>query len=86
MHVLQNAGKLVINSRELLKHLDDIGAEMGRCGNNINQLAKHANWLKLQGALSPDIPNRFNNLLEGYIRIQQALEASLRKIIREMGK
>jgi Bacterial mobilisation protein (MobC) len=85
MCVLNDAGKIVINSKELLKQLDSIGAEMGRVGNNINQLAKHANTMKLQGALTPPVAIKFNDLLEAYIRVQQSLETALRKIIRAMG-
>jgi len=47
-------------------------------------LAKHANVLNLKGSLSPEIAVKFNELLESYIRIQQALEVALRKIIRAM--
>lgn len=86
MRVLNKAGNIVINARELLKHLDSIGAEMGRSGNNINQLARHANTLNVRGALSPEIASNFNELLDGYIKIQQALEVSLRKVIRAMGR
>jgi hypothetical protein len=85
MRILSDAKKTVINAKELIKHLDAVGAEMGRIGNNINQLAKHANTLKLQGALNPMVVERFNQLFEVYIQIQQLLEASLRKIIRAMG-
>jgi hypothetical protein len=84
MRVLNNAKQIVINSKELIGHLDAIGAEMRRVGNNINQLARHANVLKLQGALSPSVAAKFNELLDGYIKIQQALETALRKIIRAM--
>jgi len=86
IRLLNNGGNIVINSRELLRHLDSIGVEMGRSGNNINQLARHANTLKLQGELSPSVAAKFNELLEGHIKIYQALEVSLRKIIRAMGK
>jgi hypothetical protein len=84
MRVLRDAKQVVINSKDLIGHLDHIGAEMGRAGNNINQLAKHANSLKLQGALAPSVAAKFNELLDGYIKMQQALEAALRKIIRAM--
>lgn len=86
MRVLNNAGNIVVNARELLKHLDSIGAEMGRSGNNINQLARHANTLKLQGALSPEVVSKYNELLDGYIKIQHMLEVALRRIIRAMGR
>jgi len=84
--VLNKAGTTIINARELLQRLDGIGAEMGRSGNNINQLAKHANTLKLQGNLAPQIVSRFNDLMAGYIKVYQQMEIALRKIIREMGK
>lgn len=86
MRVLENAEKVVLNSRELLGYLDHIGAEMGRVGNNINQLARHANLLKLQNALHPGIILKFEALFEEYLHIQQQLEIALRKIIRLMGK
>jgi hypothetical protein len=85
MRILSNAKKTIINSKELIKYLDMAGAEMGRIGNNINQLAKHANTLKLQGALNPTIITQFNRLFEDYISVQQRFEAALRKIIRAMG-
>ena len=85
MRILSNAKKTVINSRGLIKYIDNAGAEMGRIGNNINQLAKHANTLKLKGALSPTIIEQFNHLFEEYICVQQQFEVSLRKIIRAMG-
>jgi hypothetical protein len=69
----------------LIKFLDTAGAEMGRIGNNINQLAKHANTLKLKGALHQEIITQFNKLFEDYILVQQNFEAALRKIIRAMG-
>jgi hypothetical protein len=59
---------------------------MGRSGNNINQLARHANTLHLKGSLQPQVAVQFNDLLNQYINIQQALETALRKIIRQMGK
>ena len=85
MRMLSDANKVVINSRELIKYIDSAGAEMGRIGNNINQLAKHANTLRLKSALNPEVIRQFNILFEEYIRVQQQFEVSLRKIIRAMG-
>ncbi|MFA6083417.1 plasmid mobilization relaxosome protein MobC [Mucilaginibacter sp.] len=85
MRILSNTKQTVINSKELIKYLDSAGAEMGRIGNNINQLAKHANVLKLRGALHPAIVKQFNQLFEEYIQVKQRFEAALRKIIRSMG-
>lgn len=85
MRILSDAKKTVINSKELVYHLDKVGAELGRIGNNVNQLAKHANILNLQGGLNPGIISKFNELFGDYIKVQQLLEISLRKIIRAMG-
>lgn len=85
MRILSDAKKTVINSKELICHLDKVGAELGRIGNNVNQLAKHANVLRLKGSLNPGIILKFNELIEDYIKVQQLLEISLRKIIRAMG-
>jgi hypothetical protein len=86
MRVLENADKIVVNSKALIKYLDHIGAELGRVGNNINQLAKHANTLRLLGSLTPFVAEKFNLLFEEYIATQQTVEVALRKIIRTMGK
>jgi hypothetical protein len=83
--LLSNAGLLVVNAKELIVLLDQVGAEMGRCGSNINQLAKYANILKKRGMLSPVVIERFNVLFEQYLKNQQALDASLRKVFRMTG-
>jgi hypothetical protein len=85
MRLLNNAGVLVVNAKELIVILDEVGAEMGRCGNNINQLAKYANILKKRGLVSPVVMERFNHLFEQYLKNQQALDASLRKVFRMTG-
>lgn len=76
----------VVNARELIKTLDAIFAEMGRVGNNLNQLAKHANTLKLQGMVSPMVAELFNNYFQEYLQVQRQLEITLRKVIRLIGK
>jgi hypothetical protein len=86
MRILNDAERVVVNSKELIGHLDAVGAEMGRAGNNINQLARHANVLNLEGTLNASVAAKFNELMETYVKMQQALEISLRKIIRAMGK
>jgi hypothetical protein len=84
--LLQNAPLTIINARELIRLLDGIGTELGRSGNNINQLAHYANILQLKSALSPAVIERFNTLFSQYIDNQTILEAALRKIIRYIGK
>ena len=82
--LLQDARLTVINAKELIASLDSIGTELGRCGNNINQLAKYANVLNKYGRLSPVVMERFNLLFETYTENQKKLEISLRKIIRTL--
>ena len=84
IRVLQNAANMLVNTKELMKKLDTVGAELGRSGNNINQLARHANILHKQGLLSQSITTEFNSLLGEYITIQQELEKVIRQIIRLM--
>jgi hypothetical protein len=86
MRVLQGSAQLVVNAKEMIQHLDRVGAELGRVGNNINQLAKYVNTLNKRGLLSAQIMERFNILFDQYIETQQSLEIALRKIIRQMGK
>ncbi len=83
--LLENAPAVVINAKELIRSLDSIGAELGRSGNNINQLARYANILNNKKVLSPVVMERFNTLFEQYIANQKILETALRKIIRSMG-
>ncbi|RZJ23709.1 MAG: plasmid mobilization relaxosome protein MobC [Acinetobacter sp.] len=83
--VLEKSNAILINAKDAIKSLDTIGEELGRCGNNINQLAKYANTLNKQGISSEIVIARFNLLFEKYIETQRLLEVALRKIIRMMG-
>ena len=83
--LLEHAPAVVINAKELIRSLDSIGAELGRSGNNINQLARYANILNNKKVLSPVVMERFNTLFEQYIANQKILETALRKVIRSMG-
>ncbi|WGQ08970.1 plasmid mobilization relaxosome protein MobC [Pedobacter gandavensis] len=82
--VLYHSGSVLVNAQELLKLLDAIGEELGRSGNNINQLARHANVLNKQGMLNAEVASRFNELFTVYIQIQQEIEKAIRQIIRLM--
>ena len=86
IRLLNDASTYVVNAKNFIVEIDQLGAKMGRVGNNINQLARHANTLKLAGSLQASVAIRFNELFEQYLVVLQAVEATLRKIIREMGK
>ncbi len=84
--LLENAPHVLINAKELIMAIDTIGSELGRAGNNINQLARYANILQKRGRMTPDIIAQFNVLLSGYLENQQHLAITLRKIIRLIGR
>lgn len=81
--VLEGNG-LLVNTRELFLKLDHLGAELGRCGNNINQLARHANVLNKAGKLNGEIVSSFNQLFETYLKQQEELEKAFRDLIRRV--
>ncbi|MBT2560114.1 plasmid mobilization relaxosome protein MobC [Pedobacter sp. ISL-68] len=84
--LLDNLPLIMVNAKEMIRELDEIGTEIGRAGNNINQLARYANILNKKGILSPAVTERFNLLFQDYITGQTALEITLRKIIRTLGR
>ena len=85
MRLLENAPAVVVNAKELITAIDAIGTELGRCGNNINQLAKYANILQKRGRADPLIIGQFKVLLAGYLEKQEEVEISLRRVIRAIG-
>jgi len=67
---------------EVRRKLDEIGTELGRAGNNINQLARHANTLRLRGQLSEPVIVEFIVTFREYARIRRDTEQALRALIR----
>jgi hypothetical protein len=84
--ILTGSDRVIINAEQLMGALDLLGTEMGRAGNNINQLARYANALNRQGILSVVVAERFNILLLDYQELQKRLEVLLRRMIRLAGK
>ena len=82
--VLHEAEMMVVNSKELIQQIDKVGVELARSGNNINQLARHANSIAVSGDLPPSVLARYNFLMDQHINVQKELEVCLRKIIRMM--
>jgi len=82
IRVLQHSKKMLVNTTEVMKFLDSIGTEIGRSGNNINQLARHANTLGQQGMLHDVLIRDLIPLLTEYVRLQRELEQSIRQLIR----
>jgi len=82
MRILTDAPAILINAKELISHLNNLGTELGRSGNNINQLAKYGNALIKKGRLSPIVIERFTSLMETYHKQQLELQALFRKIVK----
>ena len=79
---LHNLPKILIDAKRVITLLDNIGSELGRSGNNINQLARHANTLNNRGLLTEATVIEFNRLFRDYVRIRNDTEKSLRQLIR----
>lgn len=82
LRVLSHSSKVLVNSRVVLGLLDQLGIELGRSGNNINQLARHANTLNKQGRLTTSDIRTFASLLTDYIEKQKLIEKELRSLMR----
>ena len=76
--------KVKVNAHEVIRLLDHMGAELGRSGNNINQLARHANFLNKRGMLNAEIVVRFNDLFSEYIFLFRELEKEMRLLFRQL--
>ena len=84
--ILTGSQRVIVNAEQLIAALDLLGTEMGRIGNNINQLARYANALNRQGILSVVIAERYHILLVKYKEMQNRLEVLLRRMIRLAGR
>ncbi|WP_430972945.1 plasmid mobilization protein [Sunxiuqinia rutila] len=74
------------NHVEFLKEIHDLGTELSRQGNNINQLAKYTNTLTIEKKLTPEIATRLEEVLLEHIKKQEEVRIAFRTLIREMAK
>lgn len=84
IRVLRETVPLVADAGKILELLDSTGSEMGRAGNNINQLARHANVLNKRAMLGPLVISEFNDLFSQYILLQRKLDREIRQLLRLM--
>lgn len=82
LRVLHQSNRVLVNGATLLQQLDALGAEFGRSGNNINQLARHAHMLNHRGLLGESTIKEFNDLLKDYLLIRKEAERTMRQLIR----
>lgn len=84
--LLDNIEPSIINGAEFTNELRTIGTELAHIGNNINQLAKHANSLDKIGAMNDSVISRFNILMNNHNREIKELNILLRNITRISSK
>jgi len=75
----------ITNKQELIKQLDKIGIQISRIGNNINQIAKYANIQLKSGKIDQRTLERFNNLMEDYLKEERKLINAYRALSRNKG-
>lgn len=68
---------------ELIKKLDMLGTSLGKIGNNINQLAKYANIQLKTRKMDPRTLDRYNLLMEQYLKEQRELSKAYRALARK---
>lgn len=84
--VLNNSNKVLLNVKELLKTLHVISGDLGRVGNNINQLARHTNTINKNSNVPISIVADFNSLMADYLLLEHDLHKAFRDIYRLMSK
>ena len=72
----------IINNVELIKHLDVIGIEIGRIGNNINQFAKYANIQIKSGKVNTSVIIDFIDVMDKYMQERRELAKAYRALVR----
>lgn len=83
--VLEVNVQLIFDGRSVLGTIDQIGLELSRTGNNINQLARYANILNKQRVLSPVIFTRYSKELDKHSLLLKNLNMEIRRMLRLMG-
>lgn len=84
LRVIENRGFLI--TKDVIQELSKAGAEMGRVGNNINQLARHANTVFKTGPVPQQVIQDFEQLLAKHIEIESNIYTIFKKMYRAMKK
>jgi len=80
--LLLEGERMLVDSKAVLNGMDEIGVELAKAGNNVNQLARYANILNKDGLLSAVVVDRLLLELQKYNKIKMDLERLMRKLIR----
>ncbi len=72
---------IYVNPVELIKQMDLYGVEMGRIGNNINQMSRHANQLSKEDELDVNVIEDFTRAIEEYNNLRSKILMCFNKIL-----
>jgi uncharacterized phage infection (PIP) family protein YhgE len=85
LRLIETKDVYVHDPKEIIKTLDLLGEEVGRIGNNINQLAKYANILILKEKLEPSVIDELNVLLREYSSERKEIVLAMRSLFKKRG-
>ncbi len=72
---------IYVNPVELIKQMDIYGVEMGRIGNNINQMSRHANQFSKEDELDVNVIEGFTKAIEEYNNLRSKILMCFDKIL-----
>ncbi|HLT86502.1 MAG TPA: plasmid mobilization relaxosome protein MobC [Sphingobacterium sp.] len=75
---------VVVNRLEFMQKFSEVGTEISRCGNNINQLAKHVNSQRKIGIKSEAWFKIYTDMIREYVDSQDELRRTIRKMLRDL--
>ena len=79
-------GIVIPNTRELKNKLDTIGYQYERIGNNINQIAKKVHLYNKEGRFPIDVMNKFDEVMEAYLKVTIDLSRAHRAFLRQLSR
>ena len=79
-------GVIIPNARELKDKLDKIGYQYASIGNNINQIAKKVHLYHKEGRFPDGAMNKFNEVMEKYIKVTDDLSRAHRAFLRQLSR
>ena len=79
-------GIVIPNTMELKNKLDTIGYQYERIGNNINQIAKKVHLYNKEGRFPIDAMNKFDEVMEAYLKVTINLSRAHRPFLRQLSR
>lgn len=72
-----------INPVAFLNEVSSLAFQVGKIGNNINQLAKYSNQLSKTGMIQPELFSALNEQLQVYIELQKQIQHQMKGVIKK---